>query len=205
MERTRLLMLPALVALAFSFGAAQAQTTGTAPAAAPAAQGGTGTRNTPARKLDHRDRKFVESAAQGGMFEVQVGQLAVSKASDPNVKSFAQMLVEQHTQANNELTQLANAKGVEMPAAPKHSQRREIEKLGKRSGADFDQHFVREVGIKAHEKDIKSFQKAAKDLKDPDLRGFAQKTLPMLQNHLAAAQRLPQSGHDAAAMGAGRK
>jgi putative membrane protein len=198
MRSTRLLTLPALLALAFAFGGAQAQTMSTAtPAAA--------THAAPAKKLDHKDRKFVQNAAEAGMFEVQVGQLAVSKATDPQVKSFAQMLVEQHTQANNELTQIANAKGVEMPAAPKHSQRREIEKLGKRNGADFDQHFVKEAGIKAHKKTIKEFEKAAKDLKDPDLKAFAQKTLPVLQNHLAAAEKLPESGQNAAAMGASKK
>jgi putative membrane protein len=60
---------------------------------------------------------------------------------------------------------------------------------------------VREVGIKAHEKDIKLFQKASKDAKDADLKAFVDKTLPVLREHLAAAQKLPQSGKSAAAAG----
>ena len=83
---------------------------------------------------------------------------------------------------------------MELPAAPKRSLRRDIEKLGKKNGAQFDREFVRNVGIKAHEKDIKMFQKASKDVKDPDLKAFVDKTLPVLQQHLAAAQKLPQSG-----------
>ncbi|MEJ8836124.1 DUF4142 domain-containing protein [Ramlibacter sp. AN1133] len=213
MKSTRVLALPALVALAFGLGAAQAQTTaGTDRSAigrpsAPMAQPGAGTRNLPAtsRKIARGDRKFIEEAASSGMFEVQVGQLAVAKANDQEVKAFATMLVDQHTAANNELVQLANAKGVELPAAPRHSLRRDIDKLGKKNGAEFDRDFVRKVGIKAHEKDIKLFEKARKDVKDAELKAFVDKTLPVLRDHLAAAEKLPQSGKNAAAMGAGKR
>jgi putative membrane protein len=205
----RWLTLPALLALALSFGGAQAQTPGagssvTGGQSAPMAQPGTGTRNLPSKKDDkvaRGDRKFIEKAAGSGMFEVQVSQLAASKATDPNVKSFAGMLVDHHTAANNELVKIANAKGVELPAAPPRVMRRDIEKLGKKSGAEFDRDYVREVGIKAHEKDIKLFQKASKDAKDADLKAFVDKTLPVLREHLAAAQKLPQSGKSAAAAG----
>lgn len=210
--KARLLTLPALLAVALSFGASQAQTTGSGTSAtggqsAPAAQPGAGTRNLPDKKdqIARADRKFIEEAANSGMFEVQVAQLAASKATDANVKSFASMLVDHHTAANNELTKIANAKGVELPAAPKRALRRDIEQLGKKSGAEFDRDFVRDVGIKAHEKDIKLFQKASKDVKDAELKAFVDKTLPTLQEHLAAAQKLPQAGKNAAAMGANKK
>ena len=202
MKTTRVLILPALLALALGTLPAHAQSPGTGTSStggqsAPAAQPGTGTRNLPTAKddgIERRDRKFIEEAANSGMFEVQVSQLAAAKASDAGVKSFASMLVDHHTAANNQLVQLANARGVELPAAPKRALRRDIEKLGKKNGAEFDRDFVRDVGIKAHEKDIKLFQKARKDVKDPDLKAFVEKTLPVLQQHLAAAQKLPQSG-----------
>lgn len=189
-----------LLALALGFGAVQAQTP-----AAPVAQPGAGTRNAPKQKLAHGDRKFIDEAASSGMFEVEVGQLAASKATDQNVKSFANMLVDQHKTANNELVKIANAKGVELPAAPKHSLRREVDKLGKKNGDEFDRDFVREVGIKAHEKDIKMFEHASKDVKDADLKAFIDKTLPVLREHLAAAEKLPQSGKNAATMGANKR
>lgn len=210
MKTTQTFRAGALVALALSCGLALAQTTGstgssmTGGGAAPAAQAGTGTRNAETSKDDklaRGDRKFVQKAAESGMFEVQIAQLAATKATDPQVKSFASMLVDHHTKANNELVQLANAKKVELPAAPPRGMRRDIEKLGKKSGAEFDRDFVRNVGIKAHEKDIKLFEKASKDLKDAELKAFATKTLPVLQEHLAQAQKLPQSGKDASAMG----
>ena len=209
MKSSTLVAIPAVFVLAISFGAAQAQTPGTGTSAtggqaAPMAQPGAGTRNVPTRKDDkvaRGDRKFIENAAASGMFEVQVSQLAASKATDANVKSFASMLVDHHTAANNELVKIANARGVELPAAPPRNMRQQVEKLGKRNGAEFDKDYVKEVGIKAHEKDIKLFQKASKDVKDAELKAFVDKTLPTLREHLAAAQKLPQSGKNAAAMG----
>jgi putative membrane protein len=216
MKTTSTWTAAALLGLAVSAGGALAQgaaTPGTGSSvtggqSAPAAQPGTGTRNTETRKDDkvaRGDRKFIEKAAESGMFEVQVAQLAATKATDANVKSFASMLVDHHTAANNELIQLANAKGVELPAAPPRSMRRDIEKLGKKSGGEFDRDFVRQVGVKAHEKDIKLFEHASKDVKDTQLKAFVDKTLPVLRQHLQAAQALPESGHKNAAASMGNR
>ena len=109
--------LPLVLALSLSFGVAVAQTSGstgtgssmTGEQAAPAAQPGTGTRNAETKKDDtlaRGDRKFIQEAAESGMFEVQAAQMGATKATDPNVKSFASMLVDHHTAANNELVQL---------------------------------------------------------------------------------------------------
>ncbi|AEG92379.1 DUF4142 domain-containing protein [Ramlibacter tataouinensis] len=214
----------AVLALGLSLGTAWAQSsssgtsaggagTGSSAsggAAAPRAQPGTGARNDPASKdkseqLARADRKFIEDAAASGMFEVQAAQLAVTKASSPAVKDYASMLVDHHSAANNELIQMANSKGVELPPAPPRSMRKQVEDMGKKSGQEFDRDFVRTVGIKAHEKDVKMFQKASQDAKDPQLKAWAAKTLPTLQQHLAQAQKLPQAGRgnggDAARMG----
>lgn len=213
-QTLRILPLAAALALAGGWAGAQTGSTGggtsggtgssmTGGRAAPAVQPGTGTRNAETNKddkLSRHDRRFIEDAAGGGMFEVQVAQLAATKASDQNVKSFAGKLVDDHQQANNELVQIANAKKVELPAAPPRGERHEIEKLGKLSGTAFDKHFVEEVGVKAHQKDIKRFEKAANDVKDPDLKAWVQKTLPHLREHLAMAQQL-QHGQGGAAMG----
>jgi putative membrane protein len=109
-------------------------------------------------------------------------------------------LVNDHTNANNELVQLANSKKIELPAAPPRGKRKDIEQLGKLSGNEFDRRFLREVGIKDHEKDIKNFEKASERAKDRDLKAWIDKSLPKLREHLAMAQKL-QSGSDASAMG----
>ena len=205
MRRCALSLCAAALALSVCLGAG-AQTPTVAPTApasvgeqrtAPMAQPGSGTRNAPTAKDDkvaRGDRKFIVKAAEAGLFEVEMSQLAASKASDQAVKNFASMLADHHAAANSELTQLANAKGVELPVGPPKLKRRGIAKLDKLPGRKFDEHFVREVGIKSHEKDIKLFEKGGKDVKDAQLKAWIDKTLPTLREHLAQAQRLPQSG-----------
>jgi putative membrane protein len=217
MKQAVLRALPLALSLALAGGfAAAADTAGsgasstgssvTGGQSAPAAQPATGTRNSNTSKnskIARGDRKFMQDAAEGGMFEVQSGQLAANKASDDKVKQFASKLVEDHQSANNELMQLANTKGLELPAAPSRSERREIEKLGKESGSKFDQDFAK-VEVKDHEKDIKKFEKASGKVKDPELKAWIDKTLPHLREHLALAQQLPGAGghkSNAAAMG----
>ncbi len=203
------------LAAAFSLGSALAQSTapasssgssGSSAGTAPAAQPGAGTRNAESKKDDkvaRGDRKFIEEAAGSGMFEVQAAKLASTKASDPEVKKYAEMLVDQHTKANEELMQIAKAKSVEPPATPPRAMRKQVEDLGKKQGPEFDREFVQKVGIQAHEKDIKKFQEAGKDVKDPELKAFVTKTMPALQEHLAQAKQLPQSGGEKMGKGGG--
>lgn len=188
MHRPILRTLPVAIALALGSGWAAAQSTGsTAPSGTTQAKSGT------SEKLSHADRKFIEDAAKGGMFEVQSGQLAEQKASDPAVKQFASRLVQDHTKANDELKQIAQAKDVKMPDKEKWGERHEMSKLDKLSGAQFDREFAKN-SVKDHQKDIKEFEKAASKVKDPDVKAWAEKQLPVLREHLAMAEKLPGAG-----------
>jgi putative membrane protein len=140
-------------------------------------------------KLSHKDKEFIEDAAKGGMFEVQSGKLAAEKGSDQSVKDFGNKLVQDHGKANDELKQIAEAKGVKMPDKDGWMDRHEVSKLQKLSGPAFDREFAKNE-VKDHETDIKKFEKAANDLKDPDLKAWAQKQIPALKEHLALAQKL---------------
>ena len=168
---------------------------GSAAPTAPTAQSGTGTRNTSqsGQKVERADRRFIEDAAASGMFELQAAQLAATKATDRAVKDYASMMADHHSAANKELMQMANSKGLELPAAPTRAMRRELEHLGKKTGSEFDREFVRKVGIDEHQRDVKRFQKASNDVKDPQLKAWIDKTLPSLEQHLAQAQKLPQA------------
>lgn len=201
----RSLCAMAVLALACSFAAAQknagSTTSMTGGQAAPAVQPGTGTRDTPTAaddRVSRGDRDFIREAAESGLYEVQSAQLAAVKATDPQVKSYAAMLVDHHTHANNQLVQLANARKLELPVAPPRRMRLAIEQMGKKDGAAFDREFVQDVGVKAHERDIQRFEKAARNVRDPQLKAFAERTLPLLREHLAQARQLAKSG---AAMG----
>ena len=199
LSRLSSLALASLLSLAMSAAWAQGSGAGSGGQSPTTAQPGAGTRSTPKAKLARADRRFIEEAASSGMMEVQAAQLAATRSTDRAVKSYAATLAEQQGAANNELMQLAASLGLELPAALQRSARHELERLGKRTGAEFDREFVREIGIKEHERDIRRFQKASKDVKEPQLKAWIDRTLPMLQQHLAEAQKLPQAGSESAA------
>lgn len=138
-------------------------------------------------KADHKESAFIKDAAQGGQAEVQMGQMAAQKAQNDQVKQFAQHLQQDHTQANQELTQIAQRLGVEVPAQPDRKDTRISEKLQDKSGAEFDKAFI-EHALKDHEKDITKYEKALKEVQDPELKAFIQKSIPKLQQHLQMAR-----------------
>ena len=138
------------------------------------------------------DYKFVTDAARGGTTEVQLGELAKQKALSPAVKSFAERMVADHSKANEELQQIVARKGASLPASLSHKENSEIEKLQKLSGKDFDKEYA-DLMVKNHKKELKEFQEAVKDLKDPDLRAFAQKTLATLEQHYGMAKQMQET------------
>ena len=138
-------------------------------------------------QLSSSDYKFVSEAAQGGMAEVQLGQIARDRASNPAVKEFAEKMVKEHTDADQQLSQLASQKGATLPTDIGASEKRETDRLLKLSGADFDRAYMKRM-VRDHEKDVKEFQREAKNASDADVQSFANKTLPTLQEHLKMAQ-----------------
>jgi putative membrane protein len=145
-----------------------------------------------AGQMDRADRKFVEEAAMGGMAEVELGKLAQQKGGSDQVKQFGARMVEDHGKANDELKQLAQAKGLSVPAAPDKSHQKEVDKLNKLSGAKFDREYMAHM-LSDHRKDVSDFKKAAGSAKDSDVKSFASKTLPTLQEHLTLAQNVHDS------------
>ena len=145
-------------------------------------------------KLGSSDKKFVMDAAVGGMEEVQVGQIAAQKASDPDVKNFGQHMVDDHTKANDQLKQVASQKGITVPSSLPASKQKDVDKLNKLSGAAFDKAYV-SMMVKDHKKDISDFQKESKSGKDSDVKGFASNTLPTLQDHLKMIQDISTKMH----------
>lgn len=135
------------------------------------------------------DKAFATKAAQGGLAEVMIGQLALQKSGSPEVKQFGQTLANDHMQANKELEQIARAENITLPSQIGSDEQQETAKLQNLSGADFDKELVQNE-IKDHQKDIAEFQQEAQSGADPALKAFAQKTLPVLQKHLQMAESL---------------
>jgi putative membrane protein len=127
-------------------------------------------------------------AAKGGQSEVQLADLAASKASSDAVKGFAQKIKDDHTQANQQLEQIASNKGVKVATEPnEHTQI--AKKLEKLSGPAFDKAYVQHM-VQDHQKDVSTFQAKAKNAKDQDVKQFASNTLPTLQDHLKRAKEV---------------
>jgi putative membrane protein len=125
---------------------------------------------------------FWESAARGGMAEVALSNLALSKSQNADVRNFAQMMITDHTKAGNELKELAAKKKVALPTQLGDSQGM-LEDLNRLSNADFDKEYV-EAMVDDHEDTVELFKNEAENSKDAELKAFAAKTLPTLQNHL---------------------
>jgi len=148
----------------------------------------TGQANTNAAKsMSSHDRTFVKEAAVGGLYEVQAGQIASQKASSADVKQMAQHIVTDHTQANEQLKSIAQAKGAEVPTELDAKHQKKLDHLNKLSGAEFDREYSKMM-VSDHKEDIKKFQKEADNGNDPDLKQFAASTLPALNQHLSMAQ-----------------
>jgi len=143
-------------------------------------------------QLSAKDYKFVSEAARGGTAEVELGDLAKQKAVSQEIRTFAERMVADHSKANDELRRLASQKGTIVPAEMSHKENAEMKRFQKLTGRDFDRASA-EAMLKDHKADVKEFQTAAKNLNDPDLRAFAQKTLPTLEEHLRMARNLEAS------------
>jgi putative membrane protein len=138
-------------------------------------------------KGNHPDRKFFNEAAQGGMAEVALGQMAADKAESDAVKNFGQRMVTDHGKANQELKDLAASEGVTLPNEMSSEAKALQKKLSGLSGAEFDKAYMKEM-LKDHKKDISAFKKEAEQGQDSDVKNWAAKTLPTLQEHYTVAQ-----------------
>ena len=141
---------------------------------------------------DSPDSSFIKDAAEGGMSEVELGQLAQQKATNPAVKEFGAMMVTDHTAANDKLKAVAAAKQVTLPDSPSLMQKASKKKLDMMSGDSFDKSYVKGM-IDDHKADIKEFQKEASQGKDPEVKAFAGATLPTLKTHLQRIQAIASS------------
>lgn len=145
-----------------------------------------------AANMEDDDTEFAVKAANSGLAKVQVGEIAQQKASDQRVKDFAAMMVQGHTQANEELKALAATKNITLPTAPGEDHLESISNLNETSGAEFDKEYMGMM-VDDHQKEVDLFEEAAEDSDDAEIRAFASQKLPSLKNHLEDAKTLEES------------
>lgn len=128
------------------------------------------------------DHEFMVKAASGGMMEVELGNIAATNAASPKVKEFAQMMVTDHTKANEEVKALAAAKNITLPASPGEKHQKHIDDLKSKQGAAFDKAYM-EMMVEDHEDDIKKFEKQSEKGNDPDIKNLAAGKVAILKHH----------------------
>jgi putative membrane protein len=121
------------------------------------------------------------------MAEVNAGQMAAQKGMASGVKAFGNRMVQDHGKANEELKQLATLKGLALPTEPAEQQKHAAEHMASLSGAEFDKAYMTHM-VEDHEKDVAAFDKASRESQDADIKTWAAKTLPTLQDHLEVAK-----------------
>lgn len=142
-----------------------------------------------APKLSTDDQKFVETALKGGIAEIQEVQLAQKKAANPELRTAAAQLEQEHQALNTKLSGIGSKYGVALPEQPSPERKALYEKLQKLSGAEFDARFL-EAGTQAHQKTITLFERTQSTSSNPDIKALAGDTLPTLRKHLSMLQDL---------------
>ena len=134
------------------------------------------------REASGADQSFAKEAAVGGMSEVELGRLAVEKATDPRVRQFGQQMIDDHSKANDALKAAASKEGITLPTGTDAKHQKTMERLQKLSGSQFDAAYTEEM-LRDHKEDVAAFEKEAR-AGSSAVQKFAADTLPTLQNHL---------------------
>jgi putative membrane protein len=135
------------------------------------------------------DSSFFKHAGEGGIAEVDAGNLAQQKATAQNVKDFGAMMVKDHSAANEKLQSIAAAKGITLPTSASVGQMASKAKLDVLSGGEFDKSYVKGQ-VRAHEQTVALFKKEIAAGQDAEAQAFAKDTLPTVRSHLKAIKAI---------------
>jgi len=143
--------------------------------------------------VQSEDQEFVLKAAEGGMLEVELGNLAVKSGTSPKVKEYGKMMVKDHSKVNQELTQLAGKKQITIPTALSAAGKRQLDSLASQQGEEFDLLYTNMM-IASHEQTIGLFQTESNKGQDKELKTWAESKIPALKKHLDHAKTLFAAG-----------
>jgi putative membrane protein len=134
-------------------------------------------------KLSTADNDFILAAAQGGMTEVKLGELAAQKGLRDDVKAFGQTMVKDHTAINDDLKALAAQKGVTLPDSLDAKHQGMVDKMAALTGSEFDDAYITGM-VEDHDMDAKDFKAESAETKDADIKSFVDKSIPVVAEHL---------------------
>jgi putative membrane protein len=139
-----------------------------------------------------QDKMFLRKAAEGGIAEVKLGQLAAQKGGSDDVKAFGQKMVDDHTKLNAEMAQVADSIGVMLPKSMNKEDQAEYDKLNALSGNDFDLEYLSFM-VKDHHKDLREFRIEAASHADPTLRDEVVKASAVIHEHAVMVDKLARA------------
>jgi putative membrane protein len=142
-----------------------------------------------------KEEKFVREAAIDAEGQAELSRLAAQKASNPEVKQFAQRVAEDQGKASDQLKALAAQKNITVPAELEGKHKKALDRLSKLSAAEFDRTYMRRM-LDDHKDGVSDFRKAASSARDNDVKMFAAQTLPTLEEHLRLAQQFDQANRE---------
>jgi putative membrane protein len=150
----------------------------------PAAQNPSATDTATASAITRRDQRYFWDLARANQTEILASHMAEARASSPDVKKFAKHMVSDHTTTTGKLNALAQKKQVVLPMEPAEDQQKMLDKLNALSGTEFDQAYIKEAGVKAHEDTLALLKKIQKSGHDADLKMLAEEIQPTVEAHL---------------------
>jgi len=133
------------------------------------------------------DADFAVKMADAGMFAVEMGKLALQNAASPKVKEYAQMMIDEHTKANNELMEAARTKNITLPAGLSDKCQKKFGELSEKKGKDFDKEYMSAM-VDDHEEVLDVLNKQAENGNDADLKAWAQSKVGGIKQHLETAK-----------------
>jgi putative membrane protein len=147
--------------------------------------------NAPNGQTTPTDKVFVENALKGGMAEVQLGQLALQKSSNDDVKQFAQKMIDDHTKMGDQMKPIAQQIGVKIPNGPSSKDKSTIAKLQVLNGDAFDKAYIKDM-VKDHKTDLNDFKSEAQNGSNPAVKDAASQGAQIVNEHLQMIQQIAQ-------------
>jgi len=141
---------------------------------------------------DANTSAFLVDATNGGMAEVQLSRIAVERSTNAAVKNFANLMINDHTSANDQMMALAAKKNVALPSDVSDENRKKSDELMKKSAKDFDKEYV-DMMVKDHEAAVNLFERASNNVSDAEVVSFINNILPKLRSHLESVKALKKS------------
>lgn len=189
LSTAKLSLISAALALALGASPAWSQTGGSGSGSGTASGSAGG---ATANSLSREDRDMIEDLAQANIAEIETGQLALTKSQNPRVREYAQKMIDDHSMAQQELQQLAQAKGMTLPQDTDLAHKTVSGALRLLSGQTFESQYINRVGVDDHQRTVELLQKAQGQARDTEFKALAGRMLPVVQGHLDTARQISQ-------------